>query len=322
MKAIHYARNGGPEVLEYGELSAPDIGSDTVLIAVEWVSIEGGDLLNRLVTPPPHVPFVPGYQAAGIVAATGDGVTRFKPGDRVVGFNWSGSHAELFAVPEHYAYAVPDGLELRLAATVPVAFGTASDALFEYGGLQRSETVLIQGAAGGVGLAAVQLAAQAGARVIGTASSSERLARIEPFGSHHGIDYRTENIATRCLDLTEGKGVDIVLDLAGGRGKDALIAALRPHGRYMVIGAATGELPSFGFFELIRHALCVHGVSFGRDMHTDRVRTLIADLFARMRDGTLTMPIDAEFALADAGAAHRHVAEHHPFGRVLLRANT
>jgi NADPH:quinone reductase len=319
MKAIHYSRNGGPEVLEYGDLPDPEIHSNTVLVAVEWISVEGGDLLNRLVTPPPHVPFVPGYQAAGIVAATGDGVTRFKPGDRVVGFNWSGSHAELFAVPEHYAYAVPDGLELRLAATVPVAFGTASDALFEYGGLQRSETVLIQGAAGGVGLAAVQLAAQAGARVIGTASSGKRLARIEPFGSHHGIDYRSEDIASRCLELTEGKGVDIVLDLAGGRGKDALMGAIRPHGRYMVIGAATGELPSFGFFELIRKALAVHGISFGRDMHTPRVHALIADLFARMRDDTLAMPIDAEFALANAREAHRHVADNHPFGRVLLR---
>lgn len=322
MKAIHYSRNGGPEVLEYGDVPEPELQPDTVLIAVERVSVEGGDLLNRLVTPPAHVPFISGYQAAGTVIETGKAVTRFQPGDRVVGFHWNGSHAERFAVAEHHAYPVPDDLDLQLAATVPIAFGTASDSLFEYGELQAGETVLIQGAAGGVGLAAVQLAAQAGARVIGTASSPERLARIEPFGLHHGIDYRREDIAERCKALTEGQGVDLVLDLAGGKGKDALMSAVRPHGRYMVVGAATGELPSFGFFELIRKALAVHGISFGRDMHTERARDLIADLMARLAKGTLSMPIDAEFALSEAAEAHRYVAEEHPFGRVLLRVGT
>ncbi|PEQ14432.1 alcohol dehydrogenase [Novosphingobium sp. PC22D] len=320
MKAIHYSRNGGPEVMEFGELPDPQVGPDTVLIAVEWVSIEGGDLLNRQITPPAQVPFVPGYQAAGTVAATGSEVTRFRPGDKVVGFHWNGSHAELFAVQEHHAFAVPEGLDLRLAATVPIPFGTAHDALFEYGGLKPGETVLVQGAAGGVGLAAVQLAAQAGASVIGTASSPERLARIAPFGMHHGIDYRREDIASRCKDLTGGKGIDLVLDLAGGKGKDALMDAVRPHGRYAVVGASSGDLPSFGFFELIRKALHVYGISLGRDMHTPRARAMIEDLLARVAAGSLEMPIDAEFPLAEARRAHEHVATAHPFGRVLLRA--
>lgn len=319
MKAVHYSRNGGPEVMEYGDLPDPDIGADTVLIAVEWISIEGGDLLNRLVSPPSRTPFVPGYQAAGTVAAVGTGVTRFRPGDRVIGFNWNGSHAELFAVPEHYAYPVPEGMDLRLASMVPVAFGTAHDSLFEYGGMKPGEVVLVQGAAGGVGLAAVQFAAQAGAVVIGTASGRERLDRIVPFGLHHGIDYRSEDIAARCHDITGGKGVDLVLDLAGGQGKDDLMKAVKPHGRYAVIGAATGTLPSFGFFELIRKALHVVGISFGRDMHTSRVHALLADITRQLHDGELQMPVAAEFALADAVAAHRFVAEGHPFGRVLMR---
>lgn len=321
MKAVHYSRNGGPEVMEYGEVPDPEVGADTVLISVEWISIEGGDLLNRLVTPPAHTPIIPGYQASGTVAAVGAAVTRFKPGDRVIGFNWNGSHAELFAVPEHYAFPAPDDLDLRLAALIPVAFGTAHDALFEYGDMKPGDFVLIQGAAGGVGLAAVQLAAQAGAIVIGTASSRERLDKIVPFGLHHGIDYRTEDIAARCKSITKGKGVDLVLDLAGGQGKDALMRAVKPHGRYAVIGAATGTLPTFGFFELIRKALHVVGISFRRDMHTARANALLAEIPRKFANGTLQMPVAAQFDLADAVEAHRHVAEEHPFGRVLMHVS-
>lgn len=319
MKAVSYTRNGGPEVMSHGDLPDPEVGARTVLIAVEWISIEGGDLLNRLVTPPAKTPFVPGYQAAGRIVAIGPEVTRFAVGDAVMGFNWNGSHAELFAVDEHHAYPIPEGLSLRDASTIPVAFGTAHDSLFEYGQLQPGETVLVQGAAGGVGLAAVQLAAQAGAVVIGTASSDERLARIAPFGMHHGINYKTEDIAARCNEITGGKGVDLVLDLAGGAGKAALMQAVRPHGRYQVVGASTGDLPSFGFFELIRKALVVTGISFGRDMATPRAAALIADLAAQMAAGKLVMPIDREFPLAEAVAAHVHVAQAHPFGRVLMR---
>lgn len=319
MKAVYYYENGGPDVMEYGDVPDPVPGPNAVLIRVAWISIEGGDLLNRLHAPPRSKPFVPGYQAAGTVEAVGDAVTRFRPGDKVVGFNWNGSHAELFAVPEHYAYPVPDHLDLRVAAIVPVAMGTAHDALFEYGHLKEGEFVLVQGAAGGVGLPAVQLAAKAGAIVIGTASGKDRLARIAPFGMHHGIDYRIEDIAERCKDITGGKGVDLVLDLAGGRGKDKLVQALRPRGRYQVIGAAEGTLPTFGFMELIQKAMQVNGISFGRDMHTPRVHSLLADLFGRVANGELALPIDREFPLSQAREAHTFVAEGHPFGRVLMR---
>lgn len=319
MKAAYYIENGGPEVLIYGDVADPVIRPDTVLIRVSVISIEGGDLLNRLVTPPPRIPFVCGYQAAGIVEAVGEAVTRFKIGQRVVGFNWSGSHAELFAVPESYTYPIPDDLDMDLASTIPVPFGTAADSLFEFGQLQPGETVLIQGAAGGVGLAAVQLAAQAGAIVIGTASGKERLERVATFGMHHGIDHRSENIAERCMEITGGKGVDLVVDMAGGKSTDLLIKSLRYRGRYAVVGAATGELPSFGFFDLIRSSLTVYGISFGREMHSPRAHALLADIAARMGKGELKMPIERVFPLSQAREAHEFVANGHPFGRVLMR---
>ncbi len=319
MKAAYYYENGGPEVLQYGDVDDPDIAADTVLIRVSAISIEGGDLLNRLVSPPRHVPFVPGYQAAGHVEAVGSEVTRFKVGDPVIGFKWFGSHAELFAVPERYAYEVPEGLDLDAASTIPVAFGTASDALFEFGRLQPHETVLVQGAAGGVGVAAVQLAAQAGATVIGTASSHERLQKLERFGLDHGINYREEDIVERCKALTDGRGVDLVLDMAGGKTVKTLLNAMRYRGRYAVVGAATGTPPHFEFFDLVRKSAQVSGISFGGEMHEKRAHDLIASLAKRMRDGRLEMPIDREFALKDVVEAHRHVADGHPFGRVLMR---
>lgn len=318
MKAAYYTENGGPEVLTYGEIDDPVVKANTVLIRTVAISIEGGDLLNRLVTPPKWTPYVGGYQAAGVVEATGAQVTRFKVGQPVIGFNRSGSHAELFAVPEHFAYPVPEGMDLAIASTIPVAFGTASDSLFEFGRLQPGETVLIQGAAGGVGLAAVQLAAQAGAMVIGTASGQDRLDRLTAFGMHHGIDYRTQDIAERTKEITGGAGADLVIDLAGGKSIKALIDALRYRGRYAVVGASS-DVPSFGFFELIRKSMTTFGISFGSEMHTPRAHTLLASLARRIAQGQLTMPIEREFALSDASAAHEFVANGHPFGRVLLR---
>ena len=321
MKASYYTKNGNAGVLQYGDLPDPELRTDSVLIRIHAISIEGGDILNRRIRPLRTVPHIGGYQASGIVEAVGSAVTDMKPGDRVVGFNWYGSHAELFAVPRHYAYAVPDTLDLDAAATIPVAFGTAADALFEFGRMQPGETVLIQGAAGGVGLAAVQLAKQAGITVIGTASSPERLARIAPFGLDHGIDYRREDIGKRVLELTDGKGADMVLDLAGGKGLDQLLEAVAYRGRFAVVGASSGDLPVFGFFELIAKSLTLYGISFGREMHLPRVHALLTSLATRMDRGELSMPIDSIYPLAEAAAAHAHVETGHPIGRVLLRGS-
>ncbi|RVQ64597.1 zinc-binding alcohol dehydrogenase family protein [Croceicoccus ponticola] len=318
MKAVFYSENGGPEVMAYGDHPDPQVSDNTVLIRNEAISIEGGDLLNRLLSPPAEVPFVPGYQAAGIVEDVGKDVTRFRPGQRVVAFNWNGSHAELFASPEHYTYGIPDALDTLVAAAAPIAFGTAHDALITYGHVQPGETVLIQGAAGGVGIAAIQIAKEAGAIVIGTSSSAARLDELRSYGLDHGINYRDEDIAARCLDLTGGKGVDLALDLAGGKGKDLLVKALRPHGRYAAVGASTGEIPSFSFFELIGERLVVYGVSLGQEMHTDRVRNLVDTVLAKLVEGVYRMPIDRVFGLSEAVEAHRFVANGHPFGRVML----
>lgn len=319
MYAISYSENGTSSVLNYGEHPDPLIRDHEVLIKVHYIAIEGGDILNRKVTPPVHIPFIPGYQVAGEIVKLGDAVSGLEVGQRVVAFNWQGSHAELFATRAAFVYPVPEGLSLDIAATMPVAFGTAHDALFEFGNLQAGETVLIQGAAGGVGLAAVQLAKRAGARVIGTSSRDERLQRLQAFGLDEGVNYKRQDLAEVCLQLTQGEGVDLVLDMAGGGAVDDLIKATRYRGRFAVVGAACGDLSTFKFFDIVRKSLHLYGVSFGREMHTPRVHAMIDQLFKDMAKGELQLPIDRVFALKDAAQAHDYVDFDHPFGRVLMQ---
>jgi NADPH:quinone reductase-like Zn-dependent oxidoreductase len=246
-------------------------------------------------------------------------VTSVREGQRVVGHASSGSHAELFVAPARQVFPVPDGADLTAAVAVPVTFGTASDALFEFGALQAGETVLVHGAAGGVGLACVQLAARSGCRVIGTARGRDRLDALTPLGLDHGIDSAREDIDRRVHELTGGAGADLVVDMAGGEALPQLLAALRHRGRFVVVGAASGEFQAFTFIDLIRKELTVSGVYLGLEMHTPRVRQLVAGFLDDVRDGRLTMPVDRVYPLTEAAKAHRHVEEGRPFGRVLLR---
>lgn len=318
MKAAILTENGPPSVLRYAEVPDPVPGPGDVLVRVQAISIEGGDLLNRRLVPPPVAPHIVGYQAAGVVEAVGPEVTRVKVGQRVAAFNWAGSHAELMLTKETLVYPVPDGLDIETASTIPVTFGTADDALFEFGRLKAGETVLIQGGAGGVGLAAVQLAKAAGATVIATASGAARLERLRDFGMDHGIDYTTQDIAAEAMRLTDGRGVDLVVDLAGGGSVRKLMQAAAWRGRLAVVGASSGDLPSFPFFDIIGKSLTLCGVLFGREMHLPRAHELLARHFADAAAGKLRMPIDRRFPLAEAAAAHEYAERGHPFGRVLL----
>ncbi|HTO58575.1 MAG TPA: zinc-binding alcohol dehydrogenase family protein, partial [Pseudomonadales bacterium] len=189
MKAAVYYENGGPQVFRYEDVPDPECADAGIVIDVEAVSIEGGDVLNRAGGALAARPHVVGYQAAGTVREVGRDAKLFKVGDRVVTVAPFGSHAARRAVPEVTAWHVPAKLDIALAACVPIPFGTADECLFEFGRLRAGESVLIQGGAGGVGLAAIQLAKRAGARVFATASSDEKLDRLRDFGLDHGINY-------------------------------------------------------------------------------------------------------------------------------------
>src|SRR5215472_10024787 len=216
MKAAVYYETGPPSVFRYEEVPDPVCGRGDVVVDIEAVSIEGGDTLNRAGGEMASSPHIVGYQCAGTIAEVGPDVTDRQPGQRVVCTMLWGSHAERIAAPSIVTWLVPDGVDIVEAACVPVAFATADDCLFEFGHLQSGETVLIQAGAGGVGLAAIQLAKRAGATVFATASSDEKLGRLEEFGLDQGINYRESDFATEARSLTGGRGVDLVVDSVGG----------------------------------------------------------------------------------------------------------
>src|SRR5258707_7985056 len=195
MKAAVYYQNGNPDVLKYEDVPDPVCHPKGVVIRVEAVSIEGGDTLNRWHGALLSKPHVVGYQAGGEIVEVGAEVTGLSVGDKVTTVYGAGSHAAMRAVPARNAWPVPKGFDVKLAAAIPVPFGTADDCLFEFGRLKAGETVLVQAGASGVGVAAIQLAKRAGARVTATASSDDRLERPRALALVHGINDKRGDLA-------------------------------------------------------------------------------------------------------------------------------
>ena len=323
MKAAVYFENGGPEVLRYEEVPDPVPGVGEVLIDVEAIAIEGGDLLFRSMrrddvgsaAPPPHCV---GYSAAGTVAALGPATHGVAVGSRVATFGFSGSHASRRIVRAEHCWAVPDGLDAIRASCVPVAFGTAHEAIFEFGRLQAGQTVFVQGAAGGVALAAVQLAHRAGARVIGTGSDSRQLALLGSYGLDHAINHRTGAVLDQVLALTDGKGVDLALDPVGGRAVDDVLRATRYGGRVALIGLSSRERTAMDARLLLIRGLTMHGFMLSEHFGEPRVGAYLDALLARIAAGELEVVIDRVFPLADAAEAHRRAETHGRVGRVVM----
>jgi NADPH2:quinone reductase len=322
MRAACYDRTGGPEVFRYDEVPDPELRRGGVLIDVAAVSIQGGDLLHRqggVLTSTPHIV---GYQAAGTVRALGEGVTQFTVGQPVVATMGAGSHAEIVSVPAASVYAIPDGLAIEQAAAVPIEFGTADDCLFEFGHLTAGETVLVQAGAGGVGLAAIQLAKSAGAaKVFATASSDERLARLHDFGMDEGINYATADVAREVMRLTDGRGVDLVVDPVGGRTLESSIGALAYRGRISWVGQAGREQRQPEVWPIMQKNASLTGVFLGAEMGVDpaRVHAMVESLLQRVASGELRVAVEKVFPLAEAEQAHRYIESRQAFGRVLLR---
>ena len=320
MKAAVIYENGGPDVLQYEDVPDPECPDGCVVIDVEAISIEGGDTLHRAGSPPPSVPHVVGYLAAGTVSEVGAGVEDRAVGDRVVTLNMAGSHAAKRAVPAMSTWPIPDGLDAAVAASVPVAVGTAQECLFTAGELESGQTVLIQAGAGGVGMAAIQLAKQVGATVLATASSDDKLERLKEFGLDHGINYVTENFAERARELTDGRGADLILDSVGGQTLVDGIAALAYRGTLVSVGVAGRAGSSVEARDLWPKQNTLRGVFLGGAMMTElpRVHAMIADLLERVASGEVRVVVDRTFPLAEAAAAHAYIESRQAFGRVVM----
>src|SRR5436189_1100210 len=293
MKAAVMYENGGPDVLHYEDVPDPECPDGFVVIEVEAISIEGGDLLARAGSPPPSVPHIVGYLAAGTVVEVGAGVEDRAAGDRVVSLNMAGSHASKRAVPAMSTWPIPEGLDAAPAACVPVAFGTAPECLFTAANLEAGQTALIHAGAGGVGVAAIQLAKHAGATVISTASRDERLERLREFGLDHGINYADESFVERTRELTDGRGVDLILDSVGGQNLVDSIAALAYRGTLVSVGVSSRAGSDIDARELWAQNNTLRGVFLGGALMAEypRVHGMIADLFGQVASGRLRVHI-------------------------------
>ena len=318
MKAAVYYENGGPEVLKYEDFPDPDLHPRGVIIKVEAIAIEGGDTLSRWRGQLMTNPHVVGYQAAGEIVAVGDQVTHLKVGQKVATVNNWGSHAELRSVPARNCWIVPDGFDLKKAAAIPVTFGTADDCLFDAASLKAGETVLVQAGASGVGVAAIQLAKRAGATVLATASSDERLERLKPLGLDHGINYAREDVVKEVMRLTDKKGVDVVVDSVGGPTLQGSINALAYRGRVSMVGAAGREPMVVDVGAMMGGNRQLRGVFLGAEIMTDRVHDNIQRLIDEAARGELEVLVDKVFPLSDAAGAHAYIESRAAVGRVVL----
>lgn len=325
-KGILIERFGPWADVRLAERPVPQPGRGELLVAVEAASLNFPDLLmieGKYQFRPP-LPAFAGREAAGRVVAVGEGVSRFAPGDRVAAQARYGAFAERVLVSENRCFALPANIDATLAAAAGTVFATAHVALVMRGGLRRGETVLVTGAAGGVGLATIQLAKLLGARTVALVSSKEKEEAVRRHGADHVV--RVDQIENLREDLrnvikTQGiDGVDVVLDVVGGDSFDATIRCLRPGGRLLVVGFTSGRIPDLKVNYLLLKNIAVIGSPL--DAHfewkTDEIRTAMRTLFEHVAAGRLDPGISATYKLADFHEAARLIADRKVIGKVVL----
>ncbi|QEE43221.1 zinc-binding alcohol dehydrogenase family protein (plasmid) [Rhizobium sp. WL3] len=318
MKAAVYDAPGAPDVLRYIDLADPLCPPDGVLIKVEAISIEGGDLINRASSPPPDPDKVVGYAAAGEVIAVGADVRDRFIGQKVTSFDMHGSHASLRAVKATRTWIVPDGLSMDAAAALPISFGTAHHCLFSRGQLTRGETVFVQGGAGGLGVALIQLASRHGAKVIASVSGAERAERLKDLGLTHAVDHRRLKVDDTVMRLTENTGVDLAIDPVGSTLQSTL-SVLRPQGRLVFVGNAGGSSLDVDLWPALQANQTLFGVFMGTELEKPEVHASVANMLERAATGEIEVLVDRTFSLAAAAAAHAYAEDNAVLGRVILR---
>lgn len=323
MRALVCREYGSFEDLVIEDRDDPVPGDHEIAIDVRAAALNFADVLSiagqyQVRTPPP---FIPGNEAAGIVSATGSGVTRFRVGDRVIAALRGGAFAEKSVVDERFALPLPAALDFGQGAAFSVAYGTSYHALQQGAGLQPGETVLVLGAAGGVGYAAVELAGAMGATVIAAASSADKLAYAAEAGADHLLDYGSRPLRESIRDLTGGNGVDVVYDPVGGDLAEQALRALNWGGRYLVIGFASGRIPCLPLnLALLKEARIV-GIWYGAwaEKRPDELAANTRALGDMIAAGRITPRYSAAFPLDGFAEAFRLIAERRALGKVILR---
>jgi NADPH:quinone reductase-like Zn-dependent oxidoreductase len=335
VKAVEIRRAGPPETLEAREVPLPQPGAGEVRIRVHRAGVNFADVLARQGIYPdaPKMPFVPGYEVSGIVDLAGPGVDGFRGGERVAAFTRFGGYAEWAVAKASFVVPLPAGIDFSVGAAVPVNFITAYHCLFHTGALFPGDRVLIHAAAGGVGLAAVQMAKGAGAVVFGTAGSAEKVAFLKVFGVDHPIDYQAEDFVEAVKNITDGEGVDVILDSIGGQMLARDLRVLRPGGRIVSLGMAVAmgksralmlrelmSAPRLQPVKLLESSRGFFGVNVLRlfEHRPALGSALLHKVFELAAAGKARPVIAGEIPLGQASEAHRMLQERSTIGKVLL----
>jgi len=322
MRAIICRAWGDPRDLAAGEMEAPAPTDSEVLIDVKAAGVNFADslMIAGKYQEKPSFPFAPGLEAAGIVRAVGASVTRVKPGDRVLVLTNFGAYAELAVAAESDVFVIPDTMEWATAAGFPITYGTAHGALRWHADLQAGEVLLVHGAAGGVGLAAVEIGKALGARVIATAGGAEKLAVAKAHGADELIDYRQEDVRARVKELTGDRGVDVVFDPVGGDVFEASLRCTAWGGRILVIGFASGKVPQIPANILLVKNIAVMGVYWGsnRTKGPEKLQGEFEELFAWFEEGKLKPHVSHILKLDEAAKAMGLLTSRRSTGKVVL----
>jgi NADPH2:quinone reductase len=313
---------GPPDVLRIEDVADPKPGEGQVVIDVHAAAVNFPDVLimQNLYQISAPLPFCPGSEIAGVVEAVGPGVSDVSVGDRVMAAMLVGAFAEKAALPAAGLTQLPEGLDWYPAAAFGVVYATAYHALRSPGGVGPGKTVAVLGAGGGVGLAAVDVGRALGARVIACASSDEKLAVCREYGADATVNYTREDLKQRLRDLTEGLGVDAVIDPVGGELAEQAVRATGWRGRFVCVGFASGEIPRIPLNLLLLRGAELTSINIGPFMQNEpaeaaRNRAEMLDLLAR---GELRPHVSSVYALADAADALREVAERRAIGKVVI----
>lgn len=327
MRAVRIDEFGGPEVLVSVEVPDPVPGPGEVLVRIVAAGVNRVDALQRagVYHRAGRPPLIPGAEAAGVVAAVGEGVTGFVPGQRVVTLDAGklpGFYAELAAVPATQVVALPDGVDLVRAAALPVAWLTAWYCLRHLARVSKEDTVVVKAAASGVGTAAVQIAAEAGARVVALAGSPEKAAWAGEFGAHVTVDtsaYPDDAEVEEVLRLTDGRGADVVLDTVGGRAFGRSLREVGQGGRVVALANVALEPSTVDTRDFYPKNASILGFQLtDRQLHGYDPRADLRDIADRVAAGVYRVPVETVVPLQEARAAHERLASRENRGKIVL----
>lgn len=322
MRAVLCKEFGPPETLVVEEVDDPVPSANQVVVDVAGCGVNFPDVLiiQDLYQFKPGLPFSPGGEISGVVSAVGEGVEGIAVGDRVVAMTGWGGMAERVAVGAGTIVPLPDGVDLVTASGVLMAYGTSHYALKDRASIQPGETLLVLGAAGGVGLAAVELGAAMGARVIAAASTDDKLALCREYGAAETVNYATEDLRGRLKELTGGRGVDVCYDPVGGPYSEPALRSMAWEGRFLVIGFAAGDIPRIPLNLPLLKGCQVVGVFWGAFTGREpaRNRANLEEIVQWWADGKLRPHVSATYPMAEAGAAIRELADRKAKGKVVV----